>query len=161
MTSQAAFGPPFFPWCRVKHFEHMPGEERRSGVGVHGICSKCLTRHLWVAAVLLAGCATEQHYAGPRLPADQRAVVRADPVVSAGLPVQLRLRRVDGREVGISASKVELAAGRHEILVDCRVEESGSVRRFTLEADLEAGARYRVVANATARNCEAVELLED
>ena len=41
------------------------------------------------------------------------------------------------------------------------VAESGSVRRFTVEADLEAGGRYRLVANATARNCEAVELIGD
>lgn len=112
-------------------------------------------------AALLAGCVTEQLYEGPRLPANERAVVRADPVVSAGLPVQLRLRQIDGRDVGISASKVELAPGEHEILVDCLVAESGSVRRFTVAAQLEAGGRYRLVANATARNCEAVALIDD
>ena len=31
-------------------------------------------------------------------------------------------------------------------LVDCRIAESGSVRRFTVEAELEAGRRYRLVA---------------
>ena len=87
--------------------------------------------------------------------------MRADPVVSAGLPVQLRIRSVDGREVGISASKVELPPGSHALLVDCRVAESGSVRRFTVEADLESGRRYRLEAEATARNCEAVRLIDD
>ena len=127
MTSQAAFGPPFFP----------------------------------VVAALLVGCATERAYDGPELPAGESATVRADPVVSAGLPVQLRIRSVDGREVGISASKVELPPGRHALLVDCRVVESGSVRRFTVEADLESGRRYRLEAEATARNCEAVRLIDD
>ena len=127
MTSQAAFGPPFFP----------------------------------VVAALLVGCATERAYDGPALPAGERATVRADPVVSAGLPVQLRIRSVDGREVGISASKVELPPGKHSLVVDCRVAETGAVRRFTLEEELDAGGRYRLVANATARNCEAVALVGD
>jgi hypothetical protein len=130
VTSQAAFGPPFFRW------------------------------HL-LAAALLAGCATERAYDGPALPAAERAIVRADPVVSAGAPVQVRMRKVDGRDVGMSASSVELPPGRHAIVVDCRVAESGSVRRFTLEEDLAAGGRYRLVARTTARNCEAVELIGD
>ena len=80
MTSQAAFGPPFFPASFL------------------------------VLMATVAGCATERAYDGPPLPAGERAIVRADPVVSAGLPVQLRIRRVDGREIGLSASKVELPA---------------------------------------------------
>lgn len=119
------------------------------------------TRHLLALAALVAGCATERAYDGPPLPAGERAIVRADPVVSAGLPVQLRIRRVDGREIGLSASKVELPAGRHTLLVDCRVAESGSLRRFTVEAELERGRSYRLTAETTARNCEAVRLIDD
>jgi hypothetical protein len=114
-----------------------------------------------LAAALLAACATERLYDGPPLPRAQRAIVRADPAVSAGLPVQLRLRQADGREVGITASAVELPPGAHELLVDCRVAESGSVRRFAVRAELEPGGRYRLVATASARNCEAVELVAD
>jgi acyl-coenzyme A thioesterase PaaI-like protein len=112
-------------------------------------------------AALLAGCATERLYEGPPLAPEDRAVVRADPVVSAGLPVQIQLRRVNQREVRLSANRVELPPGKHQLLVDCRVAESGSVRRFTVEAELEAGGRYRLVADATARNCEAVALVGD
>ena len=118
----------------------------------------CVPLHRCCAA---RRCATERAYDGPELPAGESATVRADPVVSAGLPVQLRIRSVDGREVGISASKVELPPGSHALLVDCRVAESGSVRRFTVEADLESGRRYRLEAEATARNCEAVRLIDD
>lgn len=135
MTSQAAFGPPFF--------------------------RKCLVRSLWVATLLLAGCATERAYEGPALAKDERAVVSADPVVSAGLPVQIRIRQADGHDIGLSASKVELPPGKHSLVVDCRVAETGAVRRFTLEEELDAGGRYRLVANATARNCEAVALIGD
>jgi hypothetical protein len=116
---------------------------------------------LAAAALLLAGCATERLHEGPPLRAEERAIVRADPAVSAGLPVQVRLRSVDGRDVGLTASGVELPPGRHLFLVDCRVAESGSVRRFTVEGELEAGGRYRLVADATARNCEAVALIGD
>jgi hypothetical protein len=130
VTSQAAFGPPFF-------------------------------RGTVTLALLLTGCATERLYEGPPLAADERAVVRADPIVSAGAPVQLRLRLVDGREVGLSTSKVELAPGKHTFVVDCRIAESGSVGRFTVEAEVEAGGRYRLVAITTARNCETVALIGD
>jgi len=130
VTSQAAFGPPFFPV-------------------------------LLLLPAVLAGCATERAYEGPPLPAGERAIVRADPVVSAGLPVQVRIRRVDGREIGLSASNVELPAGAHSLLVDCRVAESGSLRRFTVEAELAPGRSYRLAADATARNCEAVRLIDD
>ena len=130
MTSQAAFGPPFFP------------------------------KALLALAAAASGCATERLYEGA-LPAGEAAIVRADPAVSAGAPVQVRLRRVDGREVGVSATRVELPPGPHVLLVDCRVAESGSVRRFTVEAELERGGRYRLVADTTARNCEAVRLDDD
>lgn len=130
MTSQAAFGPPFF----------LPA---------------------LLAALLLGGCATERAYEGPPVPRADRAVVRADPVLSAGLPVEVRIRRADGRAIGFATSRVELLPGRHHFVIDCRVSASGAVRRFTLEEDLEAGGRYRVVAQATARNCEAVALVGD
>ena len=134
MTSQAAFGPPFF--------------------------QRGLTPLVAVAAALV-GCATERAYDGPPLPAGESATVRADPIVSAGLPVQLRIRSVDGREVGLTASKIELPPGRRVLLVDCRVAESGSVRRFTVEVELDPGRRYRLAAEATARTCEAVRLIDD
>jgi len=124
---------------------------------------ECLHRHLLpvVVAAALAGCATERAYEGPALAKDERAIVRSDPVVSAGAPVQVRLRQVDGKDVGLAASQVELPPGKHEFLVDCRVAESGSVRRFTVSAELDAGGRYRLVADATTRNCEAVALIGD
>lgn len=129
MTSQAAFGPPFFPAL--------------------------------LAALAVAACATERAYEGPALAKDERAVVRADPVVSAGSPIQIRIRQADGHDVGLTASKVELPPGKHSFVIDCKVAESGAVRRFTLEEELDAGGRYRVVADTTARNCEAVALIGD
>lgn len=114
---------------------------------------------VWSLAAICAACATQRVYPGPALPADERVIVRADPAFSAGLPVQLRLRQAGGRKIPLHASAVELPPGRHSLLVDCRVLASGATRRFVVEAELEAGAEYRVVATASARNCDAVELV--
>lgn len=110
-------------------------------------------------AVACAACATERAYQGPALPRSERAIVRADPVFSGNLPVQLRLRKAGDHDVPLHASAVELAPGHQWLLVDCHMRESGVTRRFVVEADLEAGAEYRLVAQATARNCDAVELV--
>lgn len=109
-------------------------------------------------AALLAGCGTLQAYEGARLPAGERAVVRADPAVSAGLPVEVVLRKVDALEIPVSRTAVELRPGLHRFIVDCRVREAGVVTRFVIDAEVEAGGSYRLVADATARGCRSVEL---
>lgn len=106
-------------------------------------------------AAVLAGCATM------RLPDTQgvgTAQVSGDPAFSAGLPVQVLLRQVDGRRVDVRYSSIEIPAGRHQLLVDCRVAESGSTTRHALDVELFAGVRYRLVAVASTRSCEGVEL---
>lgn len=115
---------------------------------------------VWSLAAACAACATQRVYPGPSLPAGERVLVRADPAFSAGLPVQLRLRQAAGRKVPWHASSVELPPGRQSLLVDCRILESGATRRFVVETELEAGAEYRLVATASARNCEAIELVK-
>ena len=100
-----------------------------------------------------------QAYEGIRLPAGERAVVHADPSVSAGLPVEVILRKVDDFEVPVSSTSVELRPGAHRFIVDCRVPEAGVVTRFVIDAEVAAGGRYRLVADATARGCRSVELL--
>ncbi len=111
-------------------------------------------------AAVTAACTTQRVYPGPESPTGTSAIVRADPAFSAGLPVQLRLRKVGDRRISLHASAIELPPGRHSLLVDCRVLESGVTRRFVVEADLEAGREYRLVARASSRNCDAVELIE-
>lgn len=113
-----------------------------------------------LAATLAAACTTEHVTRGPEVPAGGSAIVRADPAFSAGLPVQLRLRKADDYKLSMLSSAVELPAGHHSLLVDCRMLENGVTQRFMVEADLEAGREYRLVARASARNCDAVELVE-
>jgi hypothetical protein len=117
-----------------------------------------LNASLLCLALCMAGCGSLRAYDGERLPAAERAVVKADPSVSAGLPVQVILRKVDDYDVPVSKSAVELKPGRHSFLVDCRVPEAGVVTRFALEAEVAAGGSYRLVADATARGCRSVQL---
>jgi hypothetical protein len=111
-----------------------------------------------LACAILVGCGSYRVYEGPPLPRAERARVAADPSFSAGLPVQVILRKVDDREVPLGRSAVELAPGRHVLVVDCRLAEPGSTTRFALEVELDAGAEYRLEAEATAVGCERVEL---
>ena len=138
MYSQAAFGPPFF---------------RRTG------CNRMRTLILLMLAAT-AACTTQRVYPGSGSSPEGNAIVRADPAFSAGLPVQVRLRKAGEHRISLGASAIELPPGRHSLLVDCRVQESGVTRRFVVEADLEAGREYRLVARASTRNCDAVELIE-
>lgn len=119
-----------------------------------------LTRCAAVLAVAgtMPACGSLQAYEGERLAAGERAVVRADPAVSAGLPVEVILRRVDGYDVPLRRTSVELQPGTHRFIVDCRVPEAGVVTRFVIDADVAAGRAYRLVADATARGCREVVL---
>jgi hypothetical protein len=110
------------------------------------------------ACLLLAGCGSLPVYAGPPRTASQVARVRADPAFSAGLPVQVLLRKVDDVEVPASRSTVEVAPGRRVFVADCRLAETGGTTRFVVEAEVEAGAEYRLEAEATAVACLRVEL---
>jgi hypothetical protein len=114
---------------------------------------------LLLAAAANAGCATQRNYTGPELPRSERVIVRADPALSAGLPVQLRLRQAGDRRIPLHVSAIELPPGRHTLLVDCRIQDSGATRRFVVEAEFEPGAEYRLVARASAQNCDAVEVV--
>lgn len=110
------------------------------------------------STLVLVGCGTLQGYEGTRLPPAVRATVQADPVFSAGLPVQVILRKADDRAVPASRARVELAPGQHVLIVDCRIAATGATARFAVEAELEAGHAYRLEADATAQRCEAVRL---
>ncbi len=113
------------------------------------------------AAWGLTACGSLQAYEGERLGPTERAIVRADPAMSAGLPVEVILRRVDGYDVPLSKTRVELEPGLHRFVVDCRVPEAGVVTRFVIDDEVSAGRSYRLAADATSRGCREVALQRD
>jgi hypothetical protein len=118
-------------------------------------------RFMMVTCVLLcAGCMTQQAYDGPKLARDEVARVSGDLRFNAGLPVMALLRQVDGRVIAVSENAVDVQPGKHQLLVDCVVREPASTSRYSLDVEVYAGERYRLVAETGPglRECTAVRL---
>lgn len=96
--------------------------------------------------LVCSGCANTQLYDGPRRDPDEVARISGDPVVTAGSPVTVVLRQVDGRDIGITQTTVEVLEGEHTLLVDCRIAETKSVSRLSIRAEVFGGRRYRLRA---------------
>lgn len=112
-----------------------------------------------VSLSLLAGCATYTDYEGAR-PAEGVATIQADPRINAGLPMTVTIRRLDSREIGPQYSSVAVAAGTHRLLVDCTMGPTHATTRHELNVEVEAGGRYRLVAESAPgnRTCGEVRL---
>ena len=112
-----------------------------------------------LAFAVTAGCRTAQSYAGERRASDQVARITGDTPIN-GAPLAVLLRKVDGRELGFSERSAEVLPGKHSLLVDCRIRETSSTSRYTLEVEVDAGGRYRLAADAAKglRGCEDVRL---
>jgi hypothetical protein len=110
--------------------------------------------------VVSGGCATVQMYDGERRESDEVARIQGDYPVTAGAPVSVILRQVDGRTLGVGDIAVEVLPGSHKLLVDCRIAETNSVSRHLIDAETSAGRRYRLEAETSPglRECTAVHL---
>jgi len=110
---------------------------------------------------MLTGCMTQQGYEGPKLPPDQVAHIAGDLRVTAGAPLSLILRQVDGNTLSVGQNSVEVLPGKHELLVDCQIAETKSVSRHAITVEVYAGERYRLVAETAAglRGCNEVALI--
>jgi hypothetical protein len=118
-----------------------------------------MKRIVTLLCVALAGCGTLK--VGTEDSTLERAVVRADPRINAGLPVVVALRKVDETAIGVLYSGASVAAGPHRLLVDCRVGTTGEIVRFALEVSLAGGSAYRLVADLKPglRTCDEVRLV--
>jgi len=116
---------------------------------------------LFASALVLTGCMTQQGYEGPKLPADQVAHITGDLRVTAGSPLSLILRQVDGNTLSAGQSAVEVLPGKHELLVDCQVAETKSTSRHAITVEVYAGEKYRLVAETAPglRGCNDVALV--
>jgi hypothetical protein len=113
-----------------------------------------------LACVTIAGCMTAQTYEGEQRPADEIAHIAGDLVVTAGAPLSLILRKVDEQTLSVGQSAVEVLPGTHTLLVDCRIQETQGVSRHSIEVEVFAGGRYRLVADTGPglRECTAVRV---
>lgn len=108
----------------------------------------------------LSGCMSVQLYDGPKRDRDEVARISGDPVITAGSPITVVLRQVDGRDIGIAQTSVEVLEGPHSLLVDCRIAETKSVSRHSLEVEVVGGRNYRLRAAAgpALRECTGITL---
>ena len=75
---------------------------------------------LIVIGASCAGCMT-QLYDGAKRDRNEVARITGDPVITAGSPITVVLRRVDEHDISIARTTVEVLEGEHELLVDCRL----------------------------------------
>ncbi len=115
-----------------------------------------------LVAALLAACATEQAYDGPRRAAGEVALIAGDPRINAGLPLAAVIRKIDARVVGIGYSRVAVAPGSHVLLVDCMMAATHETSRFEIDVSVAAGRHYRLMSDSAPGNgrCGAVRLEE-
>lgn len=111
-----------------------------------------------ILAGLSAGCAATPGYDGPRRAAGEVAVVSASLPVTAGAPVTVRLRKVDGEVLAFGIWRVELEPGNHVLLVDCTTRDPDRTTRHELSLETEPGGRYRLapVVGSPQAGCTAV-----
>jgi len=111
-------------------------------------------------ALSLGGCVTVQGYEGGRRAADEVARISGDFRVTAGVPVSVILRQVDGRVLSAGERSVDVLAGEHRLLVDCRIAETDSVSRHAIDVTVFEGRHYKLRAQPAAglRECESVFL---
>lgn len=109
-------------------------------------------------ALACSGCMSTQLYDGPRRDPDEVARISGDPVVTAGSPVTVVLRQVDGRDIGLTQTTVEVLEGEHTLLVDCRIAETKSVSRLSIRVAAYGGRHYRLRAETgpALRECSSV-----
>jgi hypothetical protein len=113
-----------------------------------------------LAAFGIQGCMTAQTYEGARLKRGEVAHISGDLRVTAGAPISVLLRQVDDQVLGIGQNAVDVLPGKHTLLVDCRVQETGNISRYSIEQDFFAGRNYRLVAETGPglRECTAVHI---
>jgi hypothetical protein len=112
------------------------------------------------AALAASACMTVQTYEGPRRPRSEVAHIAGDLALSAGAPISVLIRQVDGITLRLGQSAVDVLPGAHTLLVDCRIQETSGVSRHSLEVEVYEGRTYRLVPETGPglRECAEVRL---
>ena len=109
---------------------------------------------------LCGGCLSTQLYEGAKRDPNEVARITGDPIITAGSPITVVLRRVDEQDIGLTQTSVEVLEGEHELLVDCRLAENKSVSRHSLKVTVYGGRKYRLrpESGPGLRGCSEVSL---
>lgn len=113
--------------------------------------------HLLLAFMVLltlTACQSLNVYEGPKLARDDVAGIRGDLRISAGAPMSLILRRVDGADLGLRYNGANVLPGEHDVLIDCTVTETSHISRHHLTVEVAAGRTYRFAADTGPGNRE-------
>jgi len=102
-----------------------------------------------LGALLCGGCATVNLSDDGETAKDALAHIRGDYRVTAGLPVTVTLRSVDGKALKFWQSAADVSSGKHRLLVDCRVAAAEKLSRHELNVDVHAGEHYYFTAEAS------------
>ena len=102
-----------------------------------------------LAVLFCSGCATVNLSEDGERAKDALAHIRGDYRVTAGLPVTVTLRSVDGIALKFWQSGADVSSGKHRLLVDCRVAAAEKLSRHELNVDVHAGEYYHFVAEAS------------
>jgi hypothetical protein len=107
-----------------------------------------------------AGCASIKAYEGDPRPRRELAEIVGDSHFGS-LPVAIYIRRVDETEVGLMDRSALVLPGEHDLLIDCTVTESQRTSRHHLHVAVDAGVKYRLVADTSPgnRDCREVEMV--
>lgn len=113
-----------------------------------------------IVAVACGGCMSTQLYDGQQRDRNEVARITGDPVFTAGSPITVVLRQVDGHDIGLTQTTVEVLEGEHRLLVDCRLAETKSTSRHALQVEVFGGRSYRLRAETGPglRECSGVSL---
>jgi len=107
-----------------------------------------------------AGCGSLPAYEGEHRENRELAQIVGDSHF-VRLPVTIYIRSVDETELGLMDRGVFVLPGVHDLLIDCTVTESQRTSRHHLHVEVDAGVKYRVVADTGPgnRECKDVQLV--
>lgn len=110
------------------------------------------TTILTILTLFIISCSTTQMYDGPKRSRDQIAVINGmSPLDPLTLGISAQVKKVDGKPVPGSGTKIEVLPGEHEFEVYCSM--SGRSFTGTMTLNIEAGGDYIIPVGVEGNKC--------
>jgi hypothetical protein len=108
--------------------------------------------------LMLGACESVHLYEGKQRSSEQLAQITGDTRLSGSLPLTIVIRKVDDEELGLRYRGAYVLPGEHDLLIDCTVTESKRTSRHHLHVDVDAGVKYRLVADTGEGNSTCLDV---